>query len=395
MKKCTLLLDGNYFLYSRLYVLPKSKKKSIIVDGKKNFVKLLDDKKEMDMFMHKLAIDFASEMRKFKELVNRVVFAVDSKSWRKNLYSEYKANRKLSDDINIDNAYKIMNEFILILKNKGIIVEKVPNAESDDIIFVWSTYLNSLGEDCIIWTGDKDLKQLVNYNNATESFTLWYDSTHNIMNVYPGFDRWLEHEDDEDEIDIFDIKDDDDLVGPSKKQLIKNFIKFTKLKIEKVFCDEFVFKKILIGDKSDNIPSVILKPSKNNKVKFKISENKAQKILNIFKEKNRRFSTSYLFNESYKNEIVEYIKKVMNIDISSSDILEKLERNINLILLHVESIPEEIQKSIFDLIKEHYRIKINDFEILTSSKLILENTEYRIEDIERKIDVVIKNKALF
>lgn len=394
-KDITLVIDGNYFIYSRLHVLPKPKKTSMVVDGKTISTKLLDDKKEMVVFMRKLATDFASEMRKFKDLVSRVVFVVDSKSWRKDFNAEYKANRKFSDDINMDNVHEIMREFEKILEDRGVIVEKVAGAEGDDMIFAWSTYLNSLGEDCIMWTGDKDLKQLINYNNATESFSLWYDNTRNRMGVYPGFDKWLEQEDEEIEIDIFDIQDDEDIVGPSKRQMIRDLINYSKLKVEKVFCDEFAFIKILTGDKGDNVSSVVLKPSKSGERNFKISDNKAQDILTKFKEKNRRFSSSYLFNESYKSEIVKHIKEVMSVNTRDSEILENLEKNINLILLHVETIPDAIQQTMFDVIKEHHKIRVNNFDILSSNKYILENTAYQLTDTNRRIDNAIKTRGLF
>jgi 5'-3' exonuclease len=394
MNDCTLVVDGNYFIYSRLHVLPKPKKTSIVIDGKTISTRLLDDKKEMATFMLKLATDFASEIRKFKNLVNRVVFVVDSKSWRKDFNSEYKANRKFSDDINMEHVHEIMRAFQVILEDRGVIVEQVPGAEGDDMIFAWSTYLNSIGENCIMWTGDKDLKQLVNYNNATESFSLWYDNTRNRMGVYPGFDKWLEQVDEEAEIDIFNV-DDDDVIGSNKKQMIKDLINYSKLNVEKVFCDEFSFIKILTGDKGDNVSSVVLKPSKNGGKSFKISENKAQEILALFKSKNRRFSSSYLFNESYKKDIVRYIKNVMSVDIHESEIMECLERNINLILLHVETIPEAIQHSMFDVVKEHHKIRVNNFDILSSRKYILDNTEYQINDTGRRIDNVIKTRGLF
>ena len=60
--KHTLLIDGNYFVFSRLFVLPKPK------TGK-----LLGDDKQKKQFMRKLSIDFASEMRKLKGFVDDVI----------------------------------------------------------------------------------------------------------------------------------------------------------------------------------------------------------------------------------------------------------------------------------------------------------------------------------
>ena len=65
--KHTLMIDGNYFVYSRLYVMPRSK------SGK-----LLGDEKEKAQFMRKLCIDIASEIRKMRPFIDQVVVAVDS-----------------------------------------------------------------------------------------------------------------------------------------------------------------------------------------------------------------------------------------------------------------------------------------------------------------------------
>ena len=67
--KHTLLIDGNYFVFSRLFVLPRPKGDTL----------LLGDEKQKSQFMRKLAIDFASEMRKLKMFVDDVVLTVDSK----------------------------------------------------------------------------------------------------------------------------------------------------------------------------------------------------------------------------------------------------------------------------------------------------------------------------
>ena len=105
--KHTLLIDGNYFVFSRLFVLPKPK----------NGQKLLGDDKQKSQFMRKLSIDFASEMRKLKMFVDDVVLTVDSKSWRKDLYpdSEYKGTRKQSSNVDWTAVYGVYEEFQKIL----------------------------------------------------------------------------------------------------------------------------------------------------------------------------------------------------------------------------------------------------------------------------------------
>jgi len=135
--KHTLLIDGNYFVFSRLFVLPKPKQG-----------KLLADDKQRAQFMRKLAIDFASEMRKLKMFVDDVVLAVDSKSWRKDLFpaSDYKGTRKQNQTVDWPSVYAVYEEFQKIVASKGVTVHQIQGAEADDVIFGWSAALNARGK---------------------------------------------------------------------------------------------------------------------------------------------------------------------------------------------------------------------------------------------------------
>ena len=179
--KHTLLIDGNYFVFSRLFVLPKPK----------NGEQLLGDDKQKSQFMRKLAIDFASEMRKLKMFVDDVVLTVDSKSWRKDLYPEadYKGTRKQSSDVDWTAVYGVYEEFQKIVAKKGVTVHQIQGAEADDVIFGWSTMLNARGKSCIVWSGDKDLIQLVNYSDTNDAHTLWYYNTRRTLYAYQGFEQ--------------------------------------------------------------------------------------------------------------------------------------------------------------------------------------------------------------
>jgi 5'-3' exonuclease len=178
--KHTLLIDGNYFVFSRLFVLPKPK------TGQ-----LLGDDKQKSQFMRKLAIDFASEMRKLKQFVDDVVLTVDSKSWRKDLYpeSDYKGTRKQSSDVDWNAVYSVYEEFQKILAAKGVTVHQIQGAEADDVIFGWSTALNNRGKSCIVWSGDRDLIQLVNYSKTNDAHTIWYYNTKKSLYAYEGFEK--------------------------------------------------------------------------------------------------------------------------------------------------------------------------------------------------------------
>ena len=364
----TLIIDANYFVYSRLFVLPRDKNK-----------RFLDSENDRGMLMRKLAMDFASEMRKFKNIANRIVFVCDSKSWRKDMIPEaqYKANRKQSDAINWTAVFEVYDEFKELLKKRNVIVQQMPGAEGDDLVFAWSTFLNMQGDNCIIWSGDRDLMQLVNYNPANNAYSVCYDSTRKVMGTYPGFEKWLKYRTVKDDADIFSVTAVyvDDMI----KQEIESFIKSNKIRIWPIYCDEFIFNKILTGDKSDNISSVVqvVKPTKTGKTRTtKISDNKALQILKEFKMKHKRMSIVYLFDDEYKNYICSLIKKVMKIEVPLIDLKLKLEQNIKLMLLHTATIPDAIQGPMFDAVKEDSKIAIGQYEGLLDKDDILEKTTY-------------------
>lgn len=382
MKEYSLILDGNYYIMSRLFVLPRPKQ----ITGLPT-IKFMDSEKDCAVFMRKLAIDFASEVRKLKNITKRIVFVLDSRSWRKDLFpaAEYKGNREQDETINWDNISNIMKEFSALLAKQGVIVERISGAEGDDLVFAWTTYLNSKSESCIIWSGDTDLMQLVNYNKATNAFTLWYDNTRGQLGVYPGFAKWIESREggSGENIDIFNEVTHFYILDQIKEELAK-FITKNGLKVNVIYCDEYIFQKILTGDRGDNITSVVTIPSKSGKTikdgtvrMNRVNDTKARSVLDAFKKRHSRFSSIYLFEKEYKEEICQLVSKEMKITGKNADIMSKLELNTNLILLHVSTIPDVIQKSMFDKIKEDYELDmLLEIDILSDKDKILKDTAY-------------------
>jgi 5'-3' exonuclease len=253
----------------------------------------------------------------------------------------------------------------------------MPGAEGDDLIFAWSMYLNSIGENSIILTGDQDLIQLVNYNNSTGTYTLWYDNTRSKLVAYPGFNKWLNStESSKDSVDIFSKDTSFYLVDQIKKEF-REFIVKNNLNETEVYCDDFALEKILTGDKSDNIKSVIDKPSKNGDKTFNFSPKKAQNVISNFKKRHTRFSTLYLFEEEYKKEIVQLVSREMKVVGKNDTIYSNLEMNTKLVLLHVNTIPEAIQKSMFDQIKNDTIVESPvQLTTITDRDKLLTNSKY-------------------
>jgi 5'-3' exonuclease len=369
--KHTLLIDGNYFVFSRLFVLPKPK------TGQ-----LLGDDKQKSQFMRKLAIDFASEMRKLKMFVDDVILTVDSKSWRKDLYPEadYKGTRKQSSNVNWTNVYGVYEEFQKILADKGVTVHQIQGAEADDVIFGWSTALNNRGKSCIVWSGDRDLIQLVNYSKTNDAHTLWYYNTKKSLYAYEGFETDMESSvaSEMSNEDLLFNMGGEHMTRDSYQNNIMSWVKALKINITEVDCDRFIFNKILIGDKSDNIPSVVTwqKELKTGKLRtYSITEKMADTIYDQFIKELDNFTIEYLFNTDHKNSLTDIIYRVVGHS-NTALIKASLSNNIALMLLHIKTIPDSIQKAIYDAIEKDWEGALENVEQFQDMEKILEGTSW-------------------
>ena len=379
--KHTLLIDGNYFVFSRLFVLPKPK------TGQ-----LLGDDKQMSQFMRKLAIDFASEMRKLKMFVDDVILTVDSKSWRKDLYpeSDYKGTRKQSSDVNWTNVYAVYEEFQKILAAKGITVHQIQGAEADDVIFGWSTALNTRGKSCIVWSGDRDLIQLVNYSKTNDAHTIWYYNTKKSLYVYEGFEKDMEQSvaNSMTTEDLLFNMGGEHMTRDAYQHNILSWIKDCKIELTEIDCDKFIFGKILIGDKSDNIPSVVSwqKEMKGGKLRtYSITDKTAETIYDQFIKEADNFTIEYLFNSEYKTKLTDIIYRVVghgNLNLIKS----ALSNNIALMLLHTKTIPDSIQEAIYNAIDKDWEGALENTDQFMEMEKILEGTRWLEDKIGFGID---------
>lgn len=112
--------------------------------------------------------------KKFREEYGQVVIACEGRSWRKEFFPEYKANRKKTRDessMNWDEVFRILNTVRdEIIENLPYKVVQVPTAEADDIIGVLAEHTNEFGnhEPVMIVSNDKDFLQLQKYSNVRQ-----------------------------------------------------------------------------------------------------------------------------------------------------------------------------------------------------------------------------------
>ena len=364
----TLLIDGNYFLHSRLFVLPRPK----------NGV-MLEDEASRASLMRKLAIDLASEVRKMRGFIDKVVVAVDARSWRKDLFptAEYKGTRKADSSIDWNAVYNVYEEFQNILQKHGVVVHKIEGAEADDVLFGWSTLLINKGRNSIIWTGDKDLIQLVNYSKANDSYALWYSPVQKSLYCFKDFIDVLNTSETTNTDDLLFNLSTYSGVREEYKLAIKDWIQSNKVKLTEVNCDEFMFNKLLVGDKSDNIPSVVLwqKEMKGGKLRtYSITDKLADKIFQQYNKENDQFVIDQLFNKDEIEKLADVVYRVIGKS-SIAQIKNNISQNMSLMMLHTKVIPDAIQNEIYSSVESELKVlEGTDLSQLTNKEKILEGT---------------------
>ncbi len=139
-----ILIDGSSYLYRAFHAYPESMSNGEIptnaIYGVVNMLR--------------------SMMRQFASERIAVVFDAKGKTFRDEMFPEYKANRpSMPDDLRcqIEPLYNI-------IKAMGLPLLVVPGVEADDVIGTLAHQASSQGMPVLISTGDKDMAQLVDDN---------------------------------------------------------------------------------------------------------------------------------------------------------------------------------------------------------------------------------------
>ena len=315
--KLTLIVDGNWLLMSRLSVLNN---------------KYADDF-ELNYELKLMLIKSINKVLRTFPLIDNVIFVADGGSWRNQVEipqyiydeisdiqsAEYKGNRVKSDDINWDLLFSSYNDFITTLQNTGITACQEQGVEGDDWCYHWSTYLNSQGTNCIIWTKDNDLKQLVKID-SNKCFTAWWNDTNGLF-----LEQYQE-----DEFNFlfnteFNINEE-----------ILNALLDKSTSISKINPKSIVIDKIIRGDDGDNIYPILLRQSKSKSGrKFKVASK----------------DIDYNLDYNNSNAVYKYVDNLINsknykdrINKTEENIIDHFNYNKKLVALEKDSYPKEILK---------------------------------------------------
>lgn len=355
MNKCTLLIDGNWLLMSR-YVMNKE----AFLKENSDLEKDIAMQECTNTMMHSISY----VVSRFEGIIDNVILVCDGKSWRKDvqkpasLEADYKGTRVKDEDIDYDRVYGSLKLLEENITKKGFTVSHTFHSEGDDSIWFWKNYLNSKGCDCIIWTSDNDLKQLVSYEDGV--FTLWYNDRYGVF-VDKKFDTY------DDELSMFMV----DGKRANANFLIENIQHQAEQQIQYINPEDIIMEKIICGDKSDNIKAVV-RIVKNGKT-YSVTP----KMWNEVKEKMNIETLNDFFADS--NNIItklREIKKFQGTNLTFDDCLEQFDYNSKLVWLDESTIPQEVQDEIAQ-VQYFYN---GEIDLLKINDTIIENKE-EIEEL--------------
>ncbi|MHB8425696.1 MAG: 5'-3' exonuclease H3TH domain-containing protein, partial [Gammaproteobacteria bacterium] len=169
-QKPLILVDGSSYLYRAFYALPPLSNSKGEPTGAVRGVAAM---------LKKLLSDYAPDHV-------AVVFDARGKTFRDELFTEYKANRpSMPDDMSVQ-----IEPLHALVQALGFPVLQIAGVEADDVIGTLAKQAADAGQPVLISTGDKDMGQLVN-----ERVTLVNTMTGTLLDregVKQKFDVWPE-----------------------------------------------------------------------------------------------------------------------------------------------------------------------------------------------------------
>lgn len=364
-KELALIFDGNYLFYKSMSVAngyAKNSKKQI-----------LSDEEDVNVLVRKVATDFVSTLNRFQN-VSKIIFTKDVSSWRKKFYPDYKGNRKKDSNINWTNMFNAMDEFLEILKTKGVIVSTLEGAEGDDLMYLWSNhFLNTKTCSTVVCTGDGDLHQIIDYNDEVFSVIFNNNSTQRKFVVKENFNEYLlkTMPDDSDKFDFDNVFSDNfSVLDVSPEDSLCEAM--AHVDVDEIKPIEVSLYKAICGDDGDNIPSVYSWINDKKAIK-RITRSHYMKLKDALIEQYGEIDMEQLYsNKSLQNFVRVKLQSYANTTIPQDVFNKNLVVNITLSYLNKLVIPQEIQDKFIEHVKE---VEFNSSDTFNNISL-LEGTKF-------------------
>jgi len=318
--KCTLIIDGNWLLNSRMFVMSDRFRKNQDEHTRAAAQAELSER---------LAKSIVFMLGKMSSIDN-VILVADGGSWRKQLPKPilaqdivYKGNRSLDEGLDWDCIFGALNKLCDRCNELGITTTRYLNIEGDDWVWYWTRRLNEDGINCIIWSVDNDLKQLVQVNNG--AFTAWYcnDKTGLFLSK---------------ELETKEMSDIDFLMNPGTESPLLNSLKIAAGHVTYITPDSIVIGKVMCGDSGDNIKSVIRyqKDGRNRR----LGEKEWKSISEAYNIKTIEDLEGDKETQIIKDLVSKYSDRSSKI--TAENIKAMIEYNKKLVWLHESIIPESL-----------------------------------------------------
>lgn len=352
--KCTLIIDGNWLLQSRMAPMIDRFNMSLDEYLRENAVQELQSR---------LAYSITNILNRFR-CIDNIIFVADGGSWRKKLPRPtslqdiaYKGNRTMSEERDWKRIFSTLNELENKCKELGITTSRFLDIEGDDWCWYWSRRLNAEGTNCIIWTIDNDLKQLIQVDHG--AFTAWYNDRSGLF-LHNSLKEEVA-----DELDFFLTAD---IQSPLLDEIRRNATKVSYIDPNSVILD-----KIICGDNSDNIKSLVIY-NKNGRNR-KISEKECTKLLSSLDITNIKQLTNK------KDIIIDTLAgKYAELNLDKIELSNRFDYNEKLVWLDETVIPESIQAK---MCEQEY--KLYDLSYIRNNAAVLTRQDSNIEDIFNNI----------
>lgn len=363
--KLTLLVDMGWLTMRYFSVMLKGFDKSLPDETRQETA---------DEMLHAMSKGISNMLNKFN-CIDNIILMTEGGSWRKQIPipkflegETYKGNRKRPIEFDWDRIWATAKKLTDNAKELGITVSTGYNIEGDDWAWYWSRKLNDNYINTIIWTSDNDLKQLIDYNEKTCTWTCWYNDKNGL---------YLPSVLNETEQSIIDFFTNIQPVDP-----ILDSLKSKTKEINYIDPDSIIIDKIIRGDSGDNIKPAI--KYKKGKKEYRLSKKEWEteaKKLNIYSPK------SLIDNIDKISEDFSQIKKY---NMSKNDIEQMLKYNTKLVFLDESQIPSSIIINMDNCIYKNAPIK----DLRINSEL-LEGNNKDVEDLLKQYaDIIAEEKEI-
>ncbi len=329
IKGVNLVVDSNYVLYRNVFWLTKTN--TLYGDLEKSL------EVSFDGYIHRYPF-------------NKIYIVSDSKGyWRREIYSNYKQDRKQmreEADVDWEFVFNTFDKFKGYLDSSRVVYLSAENVEGDDLIRHVVEKSNSEGYSAFVIASDKDLTQLLDFRMKQGWMNIQLNDSFKNGKAYvpSGYKLFLRELKNDTDSDIFNLSENHDFL-----QFIKSLEE--KVAFEEVDKEMVLFTKIISGDRSDCIESVLKTPVKSDPTKFQgIGDTGALKIFNEFKID---YPKEIIFEkDEWIKEVLPYVLKYKNADADTYE--TSTEKNIminrRIIQLHENHLPRQIKETIKNII---------------------------------------------